>query len=215
MSTTNEPSIRSRPVYGKLSPVDASAHLLIADAEGAEAIVELARACGPDWPKRTEILYVPGTESSAPKTNVSSATPGSHHVAALRAFGSPKLYIGPSIDAALPRLARSIERMRMGTQLYLAGSESLIGRAMQVAIQASLDHQGIQTEHRGSLARRVQCVHCKGVTENVTTQPVDCVHCGLRLLVRDHYSRRIAAFQGVNINAEDPSEVVPLEEVFR
>ena len=35
------------------------------------------------------------------------------------------------------------------------------------------------------------------------------------LLVRDHYSRRIAAFQGVCINAEDPSEVPPMEEMFR
>jgi DNA-directed RNA polymerase subunit RPC12/RpoP len=53
----------------------------------------------------------------------------------------------------------------------------------------------------------VQCVHCKGITENVTTQPVTCAHCGLLLFVRDHYSRRLAAFQGVCINAEDPSEV--------
>lgn len=215
MSSGIEPSIRSRPVYGKLAPATAGAHLLMADAEGAQAILELAQSCDADWPASTEILYIPGAEPSHAMASSSAAASGAEHVEALRALGSPKLYIGPSIDAALPRLARSIERMRMGTQLYLAGSESLIGRAMQVAIQAGLDYQGIQTEHRGSLARRVQCVHCKGITENVTTQPVDCAHCGLRLLVRDHYSRRIAAFQGVNINAEDPSEVVPLEEAFR
>ena len=61
----------------------------------------------------------------------------------------------------------------------------------------------------------MQCVHCKGITENVTTQPATCSHCGLLLLVRDHYSRRIAAFQGVCINAEDPSERPPIEEIFR
>jgi hypothetical protein len=49
----------------------------------------------------------------------------------------------------------------------------------------------------------------------VTTQPVPCTHCGLLLLVRDHYSRRLAAFQGVCINAEDQSEQVPIEEMFR
>ena len=52
----------------------------------------------------------------------------------------------------------------------------------------------------------MQCVHCKGITEDVTTQPATCSHCGLLLLVRDHYSRRLAAFQGVCINAEDRSE---------
>ena len=54
------------------------------------------------------------------------------------------------------------------------------------------------------MARRVQCVHCKGITDNVATSPFQCSHCGLPLLVRDHYSRRLAAFQGVNIDAEEP-----------
>jgi dimethylamine monooxygenase subunit C len=53
----------------------------------------------------------------------------------------------------------------------------------------------------------VQCVHCKGVTEDVATDPFQCSHCGLHLFVRDHYSRRLAAFQGVNIDAEDPGLV--------
>ena len=61
----------------------------------------------------------------------------------------------------------------MGLRLYLAGTEGLIGQAMQVALEAGIDHTSMQTEHRGSLARRMQCVHCKGITENVTTQPVD------------------------------------------
>ena len=81
---------------------------------------------------------------------------------------------------------------------------------MKVALEAGIDHTSMQTEHRGSEARRVQCVHCKGITETVTTQPVTCAHCGLTLLVRDHYSRRIAAFQGVCIDAEEPG-VVPAD----
>ena len=93
--------------------------------------------------------------------------------------------------------------------------EGLMGQAMQAALEAGIDHTSIQTEHRGSLARRMQCVHCKGITENVTTQPATCSHCGLLLLVRDHYSRRLAAFQGVCINAEDRSEIPPTEEIFR
>jgi hypothetical protein len=58
-------------------------------------------------------------------------------------------------------------------------------------------------------------VHCKGITENVALDPFVCSHCGLSLYVRDHYSRRIAAFQGVNIDAEDPGLVPAAVERFK
>ena len=86
---------------------------------------------------------------------------------------------------------------------------------MRVAWEFGIRHQSIRTEHRGSLARRVQCVHCKGLTEPVTTNIVACAHCGLHLLVRDHYSRRMGAFQGVNVDAEAPGQVPTIEEVFK
>jgi DNA-directed RNA polymerase subunit RPC12/RpoP len=63
--------------------------------------------------------------------------------------------------------------------------------------------------------RRVQCVHCKGFTENVTTNPVKCTHCSLTLMVRDHYSRRLAAFQGVCVDAEVPGEVPEMEALYQ
>jgi hypothetical protein len=99
-------------------------------------------------------------------------------------------------------------------QAYLAGTEGLIGEAMQVALDAGIDHTAICAEHRGSLVRRMQCVHCKGISENVTTQPSQCAHCGLWLLVRDHYSRRLGAFQGVCIHAEEPANIPPAVETF-
>jgi hypothetical protein len=102
----------------------------------------------------------------------------------------------------------------MGLQLYLAGAEGLIGQVMRLAMDHGINHTTIVTEHRGTTARRVQCVHCKGITENVTTQPVRCSICGLTLLVRDHYSRRIAAFQGVCIDAEAPGSAPPMQEIF-
>jgi hypothetical protein len=168
-----QPTIKSRPVYGTLSPQPGRDHLFVADAEGAEAILDLAKSVPGGFFAGAEIVYIPRST-------------GDRYLAA-----------------------------HMGLRLYLSGTEGLIGQAMQAALEAGIDHSSIQTEHRGSLARRVQCVHCKGVTEDVTTQPVTCSHCGLLLLVRDHYSRRLAAFQGVCINAEDQSEQVPVEEVFR
>jgi dimethylamine monooxygenase subunit C len=103
----------------------------------------------------------------------------------------------------------------MGMQVYLAGTEGLIGQCQTAAEMAGLPHEAVQTEHRGSTVRRVQCVHCKGITENVRTDPFVCSHCGLHLFVRDHYSRRLAAFQGVNIDAEDPGQVPPMVERFK
>lgn len=196
---TIEPSIRSRPVYGTLTPASASFHLCIADAEGADALVQLFEAAPEGFAAAAEIDYVPGAND---------------RTAALEALGAGRLHTSPTVHALLPRVARHLERMTMDTQLYVAGSESFIGLVMKTAMEAGLDWQALQTEHRGSLARRMQCVHCKGITENVTTQPADCAHCGLLLLVRDHYSRRVAAFQGVNINAEDPTEVPSKETVF-
>ncbi|TIX35520.1 MAG: hypothetical protein E5V40_26720, partial [Mesorhizobium sp.] len=137
------------------------------------------------------------------------------HIAALEALKPAQLHLPPSFASLLPRLRQTLTNAHMGLRLYLSGTEGLIGQAMQVALEAGIDHTSMQTEHRGSLARRMQCVHCKGITENVTTQPATCAHCGLLLLVRDHYSRRLAAFQGVCINAEDRSEIPPMEEVFR
>ena len=97
-----------------------------------------------------------------------------------------------------------------GYAVHMAGTCS-----QAEAMAAGIPHSAVQTEHRGSTVRRVQCVHCKGVTENVTTDPFVCSHCGLNLFVRDHYSRRLAAFQGVNIDAEDPGQVPAAVERFK
>jgi hypothetical protein len=48
----------------------------------------------------------------------------------------------------------------------------------------------------------------------VIIDPFKCSHCGLNLFVRDHYSRRIAAFQGVCIDAENPGNVPPSTELY-
>jgi predicted RNA-binding Zn-ribbon protein involved in translation (DUF1610 family) len=60
----------------------------------------------------------------------------------------------------------------------------------------------------------MQCVHCKGITEDVDVDPFQCAHCGLHLFVRDHYSRRLAAYQGVCIDAEDPGNVPPSKGIY-
>ena len=203
--TVFEKSIRSRPVYGVLQPRAGTAHLCVADGEGAGAIRDLFARAGAEAPAmlaKTHIIYVPGAN-------------GTDEFASLEALGAAQCHRSPSFWAAESRLRKVLADAHMGLQVYLAGTETLMGLAQRDVIEAGLPHDAVQTEHRGSLARRVQCVHCKGITENVTTDPFVCSHCGLNLFVRDHYSRRLAAFQGVNIDAEDPGQVPPAVERFK
>jgi hypothetical protein len=102
----------------------------------------------------------------------------------------------------------------MGTRLYVAGPESFIGLAMRIALEFNLNKDEIRAEQLGSLARRVHCIHCRVIAESVRTNIVRCSGCERRLLVRDHYSRRLAAYMGVMVDAEAPGELPPIKEVF-
>jgi predicted RNA-binding Zn-ribbon protein involved in translation (DUF1610 family) len=190
------PSIRSRPVYGELQPRPGALHLVVADGEGAEAVTQMLDRAGDraSLLARMHIIYTPGPN-------------GTDQAASLQALGAAQFYRAPSIPTLLPRLQRVLSDAHMGTQFYLAGTEGLIGQAEREIMTTGYPAAAIQKEHRGSTVRRVQCVHCKGITENVATDPFQCSHCGLHLFVRDHYSRRIAAFQGVCIDAEEPGNI--------
>ena len=196
LTPVDAPSIRSRPVYAPLEPRPGMVHVIVADDEGALAVEEMLAKAN----DRSEILaaahvmYCPGPT-------------GTDLSARLEALGAAQFFRAPTIPALLPRLQRVVADAHMGTQFYLAGTEGLIGQAEREIMATGFPHASIQKEQRGSTLRRVQCVHCKGITENVATDPFKCSHCGLNLFVRDHYSRRIAAFQGVNIDAEDPGLV--------
>lgn len=199
------PSILSRPVYGVLEPRVGAFHLIVADGEGAEAVVDvIARA--PDAAAamlaKAHILYTAGPNGTDQWDKIAS-------------LGARQAQKAASLPALLFRLARVLQDAPMGSQVYLAGTEGLMGQAERDVMALGVPHVDIQKEHRGSTVRRVQCVHCKGITENVKTDPFQCSHCGLHLFVRDHYSRRLAAFQGVNIDAEDKGHIPAAVERFK
>lgn len=102
----------------------------------------------------------------------------------------------------------------MGTRLYVAGPESFIGLAMKIALEFDLNKDEIRAEEVGTLARRVYCIHCRATTENVRNNIVTCAGCARWLLVRDHYSRRLAAYMGVMADAEAPGELPQIKEVY-
>jgi hypothetical protein len=193
-------AIKSRPTYGTLEARAGKSHLFVADAEGAEAIIDLAKT-DDSLMAKSHVIYIPKDT-------------GDKYINQLKKLGISQLYVGPSFEAAQTRLQRTLERAHMGLQLYLTGTEGLMGQAQRDAMIAGIPHTAIQTEHRGSIGRRMQCVHCKGITEDVKIDPYVCSHCGLNLFVRDHYSRRLAAFQAVCIDAEDPGNVPPSVELY-
>ncbi len=193
--TALPPAIKSRPVYGQLTPRPGTLHLVVADGEGAEAVAALLTQ-DPTMLPTTHILYTPGPT-------------GTDLWPQIQALNVPQAFRAPTIPTLLPRLQRVLTDAHMGTQIYLTGTEGLMGQAEREVMAFGFPYRDIQKEHRGSTLRRVQCVHCKGITENVATDPYQCSHCSLHLYVRDHYSRRLAAFQGVNIDAEEPGNVPP------
>jgi predicted RNA-binding Zn-ribbon protein involved in translation (DUF1610 family) len=138
---------------------------------------------------------------------------GQDFVAQLQEHPGHQLKLYASNQALIDDLNDLLFDARMGTRLYLAGSESFLGSAMQVATRYDLNQDEVLREHSGTLVRRVWCVHCDTYTENVTQRVYDCPGCGLTLVVRDHYSRRLAAFQAVKADAEVPGELPPAEEL--
>lgn len=196
-----ESFIKSRPQYLGLHPQPlAEQHLIAAEGAGSTAALRLLDEAPAVFIGRTFVLYA----------HV-GASPDAGRLPARDGIRCEML---PTGELVLSRLADVLQSATMGTRLYVTGTEGFIGRALSVAIESGMDHRSVLTEHRGSLARRVQCVHCKTFAEGITVSIYKCSGCGNLLFVRDHYSRRLAAFQGVVVNAEDPTERPAAEAIY-
>ncbi|BAN47695.1 dimethylamine monooxygenase subunit DmmA family protein [Metapseudomonas resinovorans] len=193
--------IKSRPVYDQLHPLPGGTHHLIAgQGSGGLAMLRLLDDMAGEGLNIT-LLY--SRESFS----------GQDFLAQLQQRDIADLRIYPSNQALVDDLNRVLGDARMGTRLYLSGSESFIGTAMQVATRYDMNSDEVLREHAGSFVRRVWCVHCDSYTENVTQRVFQCPGCSSMLVVRDHYSRRLAAFQAVKADAEVPGELPVAEEL--
>jgi hypothetical protein len=194
--------IKSKPVYAPLrADTSGRRHLLLGLAPGGDALLTVLdelRGLAPEALTRTQVLIAAQGASTASFTDAG--------VADVRAFQS-----GAALLAAFRDV---LDRSVMGLRLYVAGPESFIGLAVQIALEFNLNRDEIRAQLAGSLARRVRCIHCRETTEDVRTNIVACRGCGRWLLVRDHYSRRLAAYMGVMVDAEAPGDRPPLQEVF-
>ena len=193
----------SRPDYGRLAlDPRARTHLIAAEGEGASAVRHVfAAASGAR--SRTILLYAETDDAGAPRSEP------------LARLGWAAFHLTAGRSELLAGLDGLLDSATMGTRLYVAGPESFIGAVIARAAGFGVVPQSIIAETCGSPARRVQCVHCKHVAETVTVSPYRCPGCGQSLLVRDHFSRRLSAFQGVRIDAEVPGDIHPAQELTR
>jgi hypothetical protein len=197
--------IKSKPVYAPLqADTRGRYHLMVGMGVGAAPLLRVIaemRSAAAQSLKHTRILYVPGTGAGAGNDE-------------FRAAGVGELRLFDGTPALLEKFRATLSESLMGTRLYVAGPESFIGLVMKIALEFNLNKDEIRAEECGTLARRIYCIHCRATTEQVRTNIVRCVGCARWLLVRDHYSRRLAAYMGVMVDAEAPGELPPLKEVF-
>ena|ERR1700677_1748538 len=208
--------IKSKPVYAPLrADTRGRYHLMLGKGIGNVALMRVLnelRSAAPQALARTRVLSIPGEGSTAPTG--STAPGGSPTSEDYTALGLEELRVFQDVPSLLRDFRSLLDGALMGTRLYVAGPESFIGLAMKIALEFDLNKDEIRAEELGTLARRVYCIHCRTTTEDVRTNIVRCVDCGNWLLVRDHYSRRLAAYMGVMVDAEAPGELPQIKEVF-
>jgi DNA-directed RNA polymerase subunit RPC12/RpoP len=193
--------IKSKPVYAPLrADVRGRYHLMLGKGGGNVAlmrVLEELRSQAPQALARTRVLSIPDGAAGD-----------------FALLGLEDLRVFSDVPSLLGHFRSRLDGALMGTRLYVAGPESFIGLAMKLALEFDLNKDEIRAEELGTLARRVHCIHCRATTEDVRTNIVRCTGCGSWLLVRDHYSRRLAAYMGVMVDAEVPGELPEIKEVF-
>jgi hypothetical protein len=188
------PSVKSQPVYARLTadPL-ARQHVLVAESAGLEAVLRVTETLrGSGAPVEIYWLGKEPTEFE----------------------GRGTVCVFKNIAALGEVLAHRLRAAEMGLRLYLAGREAFLWQVNLTAREAGLREDEIQRQACGSRARRVFCVHCRHMVDEVTSNPVPCPSCGVLLEVRDHFSRALAAYIGVVVNAEDPMDAPEPEEQF-
>jgi dimethylamine monooxygenase subunit C len=197
--------IKSKPVYAPLqADTRGRYHLMLGMGVGAAPLLRVLaemQSVAAQSLKNTRVLFLPDAGSSTA-------------IEQFRAAAVGEVQTFADTPALLNEFRGILGQSLMGTRLYVAGPESFIGLAMKIALEFNLNKDEIRAEECGTLARRVYCIHCRATTENVRTNIVPCVGCERWLLVRDHYSRRLAAYMGVMVDAEAPGELPPVKEVF-
>ena len=189
--------IKSRPCYEPLRwDATGTRHLLLIDQEtipaGAIAEDSSMLASIERW--------------SVTRLDTDPHAQGDNQHSSMRRFQSK--------EHLLSQLPARLKNEIMGLRLYVIGTEDFLWDIAGVARQAGLGEQEIHLTHAGSKRRRVYCAHCRALNQDITKNICVCTGCGAHLFVRDHFSRRLAAYMGVQVDAEVPGMLPPIEEIY-
>jgi predicted RNA-binding Zn-ribbon protein involved in translation (DUF1610 family) len=179
----------SKPAYGTLAWRPARQHIVVSDEAGLIAIERLLAMPYPAGAGSIRI-HVLGRENRT----------GSLPKAADTEFELHADEAGFSVA-----LSACMDAMPAAGRLYVAGSETFLSLVRRLARNRGVAEDVMLAELAGTGARRTQCVHCKTVYDGVAHRAFDCPRCGVTLVVRDHYSRRIGAYQAVVLHPSDPN----------
>ncbi|MCQ9376315.1 hypothetical protein NMQ14_18900 [Methyloversatilis sp. XJ19-13] len=193
------PAIKSQPVYTALEWDRAGTHHVLFAAADESALARRLWAQPPTGPI-TLILQHAGGE---PMTGWLADRPASVHTIA-----------ATTLDLALKALGDTLRAAQMGTRLYLVGPEDAIWQAARLADGFGMSRDEMRLMQAGTRARPVFCVHCRTVTRGVHTHIAPCSGCGRALFVRDHFSRRLGAYMGFQIDAEAPGDIPAAEVIY-
>ncbi|HDY85361.1 hypothetical protein LCGC14_0611650 [marine sediment metagenome] len=193
--------IRSKPVYTSLLWHEkATAHLVIAEGDGGMAVLKLLQQKYPTQQVNGFFVKSPNALKNYADI-ISSLAP-----AEFKVFGNT--------TEALNSLKITLADCCMGTCFYVAGSEGFIWQVAKVLASVGVQDDDIDKELCGTLARTVYCVHCKAITHDAHHSVVACSGCQRQLFIRDHFSRRLGAYMGLMVDAEQPGILPSIEEVY-
>jgi hypothetical protein len=180
----------SKPRYQTLVPVpEHPHHLLIGDIDGLS---------------RTQALHA---ELEEPSTLLLVGM--SADQVCLEEVGASYL----THDALIEQLPGLVKGLPAGTVCYLFGRESFIWPTITQLHALGLAREQCLAERCGPLVRDVICSHCKQRMRDVGENMVICDGCSRLLWNYDHFSPRLGAYMGFEVNAECPDEIPPREDL--
>ncbi len=194
--------IRSKPVYSTLYwRYQASQHIVVAEGDGGGmAIVKLLQQKYPSQP--VSGFYVCAGHSPKEYGNI------------IAHLTDNEFTNFEDVKSALSALEDMLSACRMGSQFYVAGTEQFIWSVAHILAPFGVQDDDIVKELCGTLARPVYCVHCQTITQDVHDNITPCSGCQKYLFVRDHFSRKLGAYMGVMVDAEQPGDIPDIQEVY-
>jgi hypothetical protein len=108
-------------------------------------------------------------------------------------------------ELVLDLLAAQVAGARVGWRLMLAGPEVDVLSARSLVSGLGVLDAEIRAAVTGADAKRVFCPHCRTTTTGATpvSGELTCAGCSRRLHVYAHVSRRIGAYLGFMVDAEE------------